>query len=123
MPITAVPGVSDYWRSTQRADAREVGVIFPAGIAWSLWLVYSCPSRVFQLLLAVRQPLPVYPGGSLALAWGADLSGLLPALAFLFKFPGPGSSSMNVAMCCPVSGSCHFSSPFYHRMKRFSNAL
>ena len=100
-------------------------------------MVYSRPSRVFQLLLAVRQPLPVYPGGSLALVWGVDLSGLLPALAFLFKFPntgfgrhasfmlgvGPGSSSMNVAMCCPVSGSCHFSSLFYHRMKRFSNAL
>ena len=96
-------------------------------------MVYSRPSRVFQLLLAVRQPLPVYPGGSLALVWGVDLSGLLPALAFLFKFPNtgfgrhasfmPGSSSMNVAMCCPVSGSCHFSSLFYHRMKRFSNAL
>ena len=33
MPITAVPGVSEHWRSTQRADASEVGVIFPVGIA------------------------------------------------------------------------------------------
>ena len=103
---TAVPGVFRYWRfdsagrrftlgpgrvaggwGTSQADAGEVGFIFPVGIAWLLSLVYSCPSRVFQLPFAVRQPLLVYLGGSLSLAYGADLSGLLPALAFLFKVP------------------------------------
>ena len=93
IPVTAVPGCPNTGGSTQRAgasrrvggdvaggmgqhrsDAHEAGFIFPAGIAWLSWLFYPCPGRGFQLPLAVRQPLQVYPGGSLALAWSADLS-------------------------------------------------
>ena len=72
--VTVVPGGPNTGGSTQRAcasrrvggewremgqrpeDAGEVGFISPVGIAWSLSLVHSCPSRVFQLPLAVRQP-------------------------------------------------------------------
>ena len=88
--LHAGSGASGWGMGHQPADAGEVGFIFPVGIAWLLSLVYSCPSRVFQLPFAVRQPLLVYLGGSLSLAYGADLSGLLPALAFLFKVPDTG---------------------------------
>ena len=81
-----------------RSDAHEAGFIFPAGIAWSSWLFYPCPGRVFQLPLAVRQPLQVYPGGSLAWLGARTCQHVLPPLALFFKFLdtgfGLGSSPM-----------------------------
>ena len=151
--VTVVPGGPNTGGSTQRAcasrrvggewremgqrpeDAGEVGFISPVGIAWSLSLVHSCPSRVFQLPLAVRQPfaglscvvrclwLRARTCRACCRCWRFYSSSPTRASVVMLASCSALSrarSSMNVVMSCPVSGSCHFSSLLYHWMERFS---
>ena len=92
--LHAGSGASGWGMGHQPADAGEVGFIFPVGIAWLLSLVYSCPSRVFQLPICSAPAVAGLSWWFAVFAYGADLSGLLPALAFLFKFPDTASPVM-----------------------------